>query len=500
MEVNQITPIMKYITTLFCFLLILSCEKKPPEPKDLYEKYRSAVVLIRTDFYHVAHLENGNDIYFKNEGGDFSIYDDLEQAQESPMSITGTGFFISDDGKIATNRHVAYPNDDAENFKFEFKSIIDDVKSKINEAISEYKQKRYDAVEYHNEYYDYLSYERRQEIKNEVNGFEDKIVELDDLKRKYDIPTAEIEIETILHFIGIVYDNTHVNRFSDFDECVLLRKSEDLNTDLAIIQTKDKITPKSVKNIISLSTKDGLSVSLEDKVYMIGYNKGLNLAYTGNGIKTQFTSGTITQDPDDNRILYSIPTLGGSSGSPILNQWGELVAVNFAKTNDFQGFSFGVPASKLSALNDNKLVVVSSSENRYPEKAPSSKTAYSKPTTSSNDNIRDFSSSIRGLVNAEDDRNLNQILTYFDYDIKRYWSINNPSRGDLINQYEKSWELTTGSNNTIKEIIRHTPFEYTLKTSFNYYDNKKRKSFTVDSRVFFKFNTDGKIEEVYGVD
>ena len=232
---------------------------------------------------------------------------------------------------------------------------------------------------------------------------------------------------------------------------------------------------------------------------MIGYNQGFNLASTGNGIKTQFTSGTITQDPDDDRILYSIPTLGGSSGSPILNQWGELVAVNFAKTNDFQGFSFGVPASKLDALNNNRLVSVDSSPIKYPAKSPSSETTYPNSTPSSS-TIIDFSSKIRGLINAEDEKDLLQILIYFDDDIERYWSLKYPSKSDLFKQYEKSWELTTGSNNTIQEIIRHTPLEYTLRTRFNYYDNKKRKSFTVDSNVFFKFNVDGKIVEVYGLD
>ncbi len=40
--------------------------------------------------------------------------------------------------------------------------------------------------------------------------------------------------------------------------------------------------------------------------------------------------------------MYSIPALQGSSGSPVINQYGELVAINFAGINSTQGFNYRI--------------------------------------------------------------------------------------------------------------------------------------------------------------
>lgn len=61
----------------------------------------------------------------------------------------------------------------------------------------------------------------------------------------------------------------------------------------------------------------------------------------------QLTSGTVTQTPDGDRLLYSIPTMQGSSGSPIVDAYGRVVAVNFAKMADSDNFNFGVPLNKV---------------------------------------------------------------------------------------------------------------------------------------------------------
>ena len=80
---------------------------------------------------------------------------------------------------------------------------------------------------------------------------------------------------------------------------------------------------------------------------MIGYNAGLVLANTEKGISVQMTSGRITQTPDNDRVLYSIPTVQGSSGSPVVDEYGNVVAVNFAKLAGSDNFNFGIPVSRV---------------------------------------------------------------------------------------------------------------------------------------------------------
>ena len=87
---------------------------------------------------------------------------------------------------------------------------------------------------------------------------------------------------------------------------------------------------------------------------MIGFNAGFVLANTRKGIKVQMTGGRITQLPDGDRLLYSIPAMQGSSGSPVINEWGNLVGVNFAKMNGSDNFNFGIPIQKVRQFVNGK--------------------------------------------------------------------------------------------------------------------------------------------------
>ena len=82
---------------------------------------------------------------------------------------------------------------------------------------------------------------------------------------------------------------------------------------------------------------------------MISFNLGPQLALTTEGIKSQINLGNISQKTDE-QLLYSIPSLPGSSGSPVVNEQGELVAVNFAGLSTTQSFNYGIRVKFLYSL------------------------------------------------------------------------------------------------------------------------------------------------------
>ena len=82
---------------------------------------------------------------------------------------------------------------------------------------------------------------------------------------------------------------------------------------------------------------------------MSSFNLVPTLALTDEGIKSQFNQGSISQKTND-RIMYSIPTLPGSCGSPVVNMRGQLVAVNYAGLSKTQNFNYGIRGQYLKKL------------------------------------------------------------------------------------------------------------------------------------------------------
>ena len=107
---------------------------------------------------------------------------------------------------------------------------------------------------------------------------------------------------------------------------------------------------------------------------------------------------------------------------------------------------------------------------------------------------------IRGLLLAEDDRNFSQVIKYYDLkNLKRYWNYNKPTYDQLKSQYEKSWNYTDNSSNTIKSIIKIKEKTYDVNLDFSYFHKKDNIYKVANSDVRFVFNDNAKIIEVYGV-
>lgn len=357
---------MKKILLCVIILVFSGCVRKidPISPEILFEKHKSAVVLIAHQFYYI--IQSDNNTYYYSPSSEGKIFTSEDEVLKNLTVSTGTGFIISLDGEIITNRHVVNPKDD--NYKVELYTFI---KGKVA-ILSEKKNIYNDSIESLKSYYvdnsSYLEDYEKENLKekyNELTSSQAVISEFTEYLESFNYNDARIQLVSVN--IGIAYDNTFVENWEDLQECVVIKESKDENVDLALVQTKNKlfnIMPTDIFNFednnpnIIENPRDNKErnirnpVKVNADVYMIGFNRGFSLANTKQGIKSQFTSGKISQESDGERILYTIPTLEGSSGSPIIDQWGNLVGVNFAKLNDSQGFSFGVPVYEVKRFYD----------------------------------------------------------------------------------------------------------------------------------------------------
>lgn len=349
---------------LLAFIILLSScggsnstERTKLTPEQIDSKYSSGVVLIKNSFYYTISFGGGREFYFSGLDSDGNPQNlTMEPSEIVPAVAFGTGFFISKDGHIATNSHVSSPSIDVSSVRSKiigaFSAMANEWTKEVNDLNERLGVLRV-AILTADSYYDRQQYQQLyNQIEEERNSTQEAI------NAVHSIGSMDYHA-TLYANLGIAYNDTHVTSVSDFIDCVEV--ADDPQHDLAIIQLKSKTTPEK-KHVFKIpsgkkatagddensNSKKGVKVGKQ--LYMIGYNLGPALALTNEGVKAQITSGAVSQNTDDSKIMYSIPALHGSSGSPVIDEYGKLVAINFAGLDITQNFNYGIKVSHLKKL------------------------------------------------------------------------------------------------------------------------------------------------------
>lgn len=350
---------IKLFTFLSTFFLLIGCSKDY-SAQEIKERSASGVALLINQYYYQLNTGDGQTYYFTGIENDTLAHltDDEKKILPHRNGITGTAFFVNKEGRLLTNRHVAAPSIEKNEVKNCYRRSMLQLKEycemQMGELTTMFEQNKKEIANMEFQSFFQDNEEELLEKREEQETISTLYTTYKKLRDGINLDTSELTISTVSE-LAVGYDGTFPTKIEDYHSCVLEKASTNENDDLALVRLKEGKTPDGsyVFQIAGMNEdnkiveEENIPLHTGDPLFMIGFNAGLNLAFTSNGLKAQINEGKVTQDPDISQVLYNISTLPGSSGSPVMNSEGEVVAVNFAKIGKTDTFNFGIPLRRI---------------------------------------------------------------------------------------------------------------------------------------------------------
>ena len=324
---------------------LASGREKVYNDEELYNRYRNSVVML-TGIYHFEVsigdvdvdkwnkmlYEKGKQYRFdlsslfipkkfmwnreRNRPEDISSFSSRQLIEifEKKGMYGGTGFFISDDGKLLTNLHVVKPwmfDENAEILRF-MQNYYTEVVAKAVELIN---------------------------AKEGISSLSAYV--------------SKVRVEGVLDYIALTPEG-EVFDADNITKCRVLSAGDNTDIDIALIQTISKRLPTPKSTYVNV--KDSMDVSDEAltigrHMYTLGFPmlNGLQDSRS-DGIHLLARGGSITQILNEYSFGFDAAAFGGASGSPIFNDKGMLIGILNAGVAKSQGFNYGIKAKYVKEL------------------------------------------------------------------------------------------------------------------------------------------------------
>lgn len=227
---------------------------------------------------------------------------------ENAQWYTGTAFFVSPYGEMATNRHVAFPwlvgvIDD--------ETIAADIKAQMITLFNNLLNKKF----------------FQQNLGIDFNNPAD-------MAKVQLLIQSDFELSGHHEFLGVLLPHQTSNSLQDFMPCSAIAESGDANKDVALMRLNTQQTPPNiVKNgyyRLENARLDQTTIELNEPLSTIGYPTGPILGtFIGNANESTptLTNLTVSKRPDDYRFQTQGFSIGGASGSPVFDKDRNLVGV-----------------------------------------------------------------------------------------------------------------------------------------------------------------------------
>ncbi len=273
--------------------------------EEIFAYYNKSVVLIYQAYYFEVYLngQHYDNVVLDSEGDVVSLED------ASPAGSFGTGFLVSEDGMIMTNRHVMNP-------EMTETETMDFIRMSFNATL----QQAASALQYSNP----------------------------GKAAAYRSMAGNVEVKVRVYYTGILPNDTYFTSINDFLPCTVLGDTGSDEIDLGLIQLNSKHLPEGTTHIVNLEDIDTRIVEGKE-IYTIGFPKSLIIGTTEQGVEAQKQSGHISQTRGSVQFGHNLNIDHGASGSPIFSDKGRLIGVvNAGFLNSAGNFNIGIQASHAS--------------------------------------------------------------------------------------------------------------------------------------------------------
>lgn len=244
---------------------------------EIYAEHKNDVVLVYVKSAYASTIQ-GQPLSSYLDGYDQLDYCYLDSEGDVSSGIgrsSGTGFFISSDGKFLTNRHVVgSAHEEAKN--------VEKVKRAIQSVL----------------------------VQNDLS-----------------VLAAAVEVNYVVVSVGIIQNDTYIDSENDLIPCTILKTSEDPELDVAILQTNSKSLPNGSTYIDLTKAVPSNKLTIGYKICTIGFPSSFIIGQTSVGLEANNQSGEITQERGSYEYGHNITIHQGASGSPVYDKKGRFTGI-----------------------------------------------------------------------------------------------------------------------------------------------------------------------------